>query len=138
MPPSPYTIGNAYHFSRSEFGGEPGVVAELSSAYSTPRKVLREAAHGGDERCLATFTRNSRVRLLLATARGAVARDAVPERARQQPSGPVNGLHRAIISRVLRLTTRSAHNQHRTWQHHNAHFSHSFSLHPFGLDCPRN
>lgn len=86
-----------YHFSRPEFGGEPGVIAELSPAYSTSREVLREAADSGDERCLAAFTaaRNSRVQLLLGAARGAITRDAVPERTRQQPSGPVNGLHRA-------------------------------------------
>lgn len=97
MSPSPNTISNTYDFGRPELGGEPGVVAELALAYSAPGKLLREAAHGGDERGLTApaAARDNRVRLLLGAARGATARDAVPERARQQPSSPIDGLHRA-------------------------------------------
>ena len=97
MSPSSNTISHTYDFGRPEFRGEPGVVAELALAYSAPGEVLREAADGGDERGLAApaAARDDRVRLLLGAARGAIARDAVPERARQQPSSPVDGLHRA-------------------------------------------
>lgn len=96
MSPSSNTISYTYNFGRPEFGGEPGVVAELTLAYSTSDKFLREAAHGGDERGFAApaAARDDRVRLLIGAARGAVARDAVPECTRQQPSGPIDGLHR--------------------------------------------
>lgn len=96
MSPSSNTISYTYDLGRPEFGGEPGVVAELALAYSAAGELLREAAHGGDEGGFATpAARDDRVRLLLRAARGAVARDTVPERARQQPSSPVDGLHRA-------------------------------------------
>lgn len=85
-----------YNFGRPKFCGEPGVVSELTLAYSAPGKFLREATHSGDERGLAApaAARDDHVRLLLGAARGAVARDAVPECTRQQPSGPIDGLHR--------------------------------------------
>lgn len=97
MSPSSNTISYTYDFGRLEFGGEPSVVAELALTYSAPGKFLREATHGGDERGLAApaAARDDRVRLLLGAARGAIARDAVPECTRQQPSSPVDGLHRA-------------------------------------------
>lgn len=85
-----------YDFGRPESGGEPGVVAELAPAHAAPGEVLGEAAHRGDEGGLAAPGARDRCARLLAAARGAVARDAVPERARQQSSGPVDGLHRGI------------------------------------------
>lgn len=71
--------GPTYDFGRSESGSEPGVVAELAPAYPTPGKVLRETAHGGDERGLAAPAgRDGRARMLLGATRSAIARDAVP------------------------------------------------------------
>jgi len=73
-----------YNFSHPESGSEPGVVAELASAYPAPGKVLRETTHGGDEGGLAApAARDGCARLLLAATRGAITRDAVPKRARQ-------------------------------------------------------
>lgn len=115
-----------YDFGRPEFGGEPGVVAELALAYSAEGELLREAADGGDERGLATpaaAARNERVRLLGA-ARGAVARDAVPERTRQQSSSPVDGLHRALYDTDRVSRSPRARDQHqRDYWHRNAHSS---------------
>lgn len=89
-----------YNFGRSEFSGEPGVITELTPAQPAPSKVLRKTADGRDERDLAALaaTGDNRVRLLFGATRVGVARDAVPERARQQPSSPVDGLHRALVS----------------------------------------
>lgn len=95
-----------YDFGRLESGSEPSVVAELAPAHAAPGKVLREAAHGGDEGGLAALVVRDRRARLLAAARGAVARDAVPERARQQTSGPVDGLHRGIGTRHSRRSRR--------------------------------
>lgn len=91
---SSFVLFRTYDFASLEFGAEPGVVAELTSAHSTPLEVLRETTYSGDEGSLATLVaRNQpRVRLLLGAA-GGVARDAVPKRSRQQPTGPVDRLH---------------------------------------------
>lgn len=99
-----------YNFGRSEFGGEPSVITELTPAQPAPSKVLRKTADGRDERGLAALAAagDNRVRLLFGSTRGGVARDAVPERARQQPSSPVDGLHRALFSWALRSETISA------------------------------
>lgn len=93
---------STYDFPSLEFGAEPGIVAELTSVHSTPLEVLREAAHGGDEGGLATLVARDqpRVRLLLGAASG-VARDAVPKRSRQQPTGPIDRLHHDSRRRML-------------------------------------
>jgi len=94
------SLAPTYDFGRPESGSEPSVIAKLTPAYPAAGKVLREAAHGGDERGVlaAPDARDGRARLLLITARGAIARDAVPKCARQQSSSPVNGLHRDVSS----------------------------------------
>ena len=87
-----------YYFDSLEFGTKPSVITELSLTYTSSCKIFRKATHSRNERCFAAFIH---VRI---SAR-CIIWYAIPYRPRQQPAGPINGLHCTVRLKLLWRTS---------------------------------